>query len=158
MSNKHFKLPRKIKKALKKGMYLYPADKDENSQMAFPWKYQKDYDAYKQGILRNFFDERRSKTERKARREKLNKENTVTDSELKRYVDAVFREEYRITALATLKKAQNNPNTIRAYYNFINAYQLYEKGEDSYSNICCMCVDLAEKLLKEELDKVKRVK
>lgn len=48
-----------------------------------------------------------------------------------------------------LIQAKNNPNTIGAYFNFINAYHLEEKGDVSKGNICCLVVEHAEKLLKE---------
>ena len=53
MSN--FRLPRKIKKYLKRRMlYVYPQDPERKTYLvAWPHKYQQDYDAFRAGILRN---------------------------------------------------------------------------------------------------------
>ena len=51
-----FRLPRKIKRELKKGLWLYPADEKGNSLMAWPTRYEKDYLAYKEGIVRDICD------------------------------------------------------------------------------------------------------
>lgn len=50
---KKFRLPRKTKKRLRKGLWLYPPDEKGCSLMASPYSSQKDYDAYKRGELRN---------------------------------------------------------------------------------------------------------
>jgi predicted YcjX-like family ATPase len=54
---KKFRLPRKIKKVVKKGMvYFYPMDEKEKTfLMAWPAENQKDYDAYKSGVVKSFF-------------------------------------------------------------------------------------------------------
>lgn len=145
-----FRLPRKIKKQLKGQLWLYPADDKGNSLMAWPHKDQKDYAAIKQGIVRNLFDPKNTKSKRKKEREKLDKEIMVTDEELKIFVDEIFAEKYRNPSYDTLIKAKTNPKAIIAYYNFINAYNLNKKGEESYSNTCCMAVDLAKELLKRK--------
>jgi len=49
---KQFRLPRKIKKSLKKGLWLYPPDEEGNSLMASPARYQEDFMAVKMGIAR----------------------------------------------------------------------------------------------------------
>lgn len=148
-ATKRFRLPRKVKKHLKGNFWLYPADERGNSLMAFPARYQKDYSAMKKGILRNLMDRKNAKAKRKAYREKMDKENIVTDEELKIYVDDIFREDIRTSAYNKLIAAQNDPNAIIAYYNFVNAYQLYKAGNDSYGNICCLALDRAEELLKK---------
>ena len=54
---KKFRLPRKVKKKMYKHGYFYPMDPVEKTyQMALPRKSQEDYNAYKQGILTNLFD------------------------------------------------------------------------------------------------------
>lgn len=143
-----FRLPRKVKKALKGNLWLYPADEKGNSLMAHPTRSQEDYDALKKGIVRNLIDQKNAKAKRKAFREKLDKENIVPDDELKRYVNHIIREDLRASSYKTLITAKNNPKAVIAYYNFVNAYQLYQDGEDSYGNICCMAIDKAKKLLR----------
>lgn len=142
-----FRLPRKIKKQLGKDMWLYPADEKGNSLMAWPKKNQKDYTAIKQGVLRSLIDHKNAKVRRKEYWEQLNREITVTDEELKKRVDEIFLEKYRRKAYNTLILAKNNPKAIIAYYNFINAYNSYRKGEDS-GNACCHAIDTAKELLK----------
>jgi len=51
MKNK-FRLPRKIKKYIKKDMWFYPL-KDDCYEMAWPSDNQKDYNNYKIGIIRD---------------------------------------------------------------------------------------------------------
>lgn len=48
---KKFKLPRKIKKSISKGFYLYPPDISGGRMWAQPHKNQEDYDALKSGLL-----------------------------------------------------------------------------------------------------------
>lgn len=145
-----FRLPRKIKKALKGDIWLYPADEKGNSLAAFPAKSQEDYTALKKGIVRSLIDPKNAKERRKSFREKLDKETFVSDEELKRYVDDIIREDLRTSSYDTLIAAKNNPKAITAYYNFVNAYQLYEKGDESYGNICCLALDKAKDLLKRK--------
>lgn len=121
--------------------------------MAFPDRSQEDYTALKNGIVKNLIDTGNAKARRKTFREKLNREVTVSDEELKRYVDDVIREDLRTSSYDTLVAARHNPKAVIAYYNFVNAYQLYEKGEESYGNICCMSLDRAKELLKKKKKK-----
>ena len=53
---KKFRLPRKIKKSLSKGFYLYPADSSGGRMWARPHKSQEDYDAAKFGVLENMYE------------------------------------------------------------------------------------------------------
>ena len=78
----------------------------------------------------------------------LNKEITVSDEILLTYVDEIFAEKYRRSSYNLLIKAKRNERSVKAYYNFLNAFEFYKNGEDSYSNICCISVDLAKDLLK----------
>jgi hypothetical protein len=144
-----FRLPRKLKKRLKKGLWLYPNDENGNSLMANPHRSKKDFQAYKKGVLENLIDDANSRKRRKEYRRKMNKEVIVPDEELKKYVDDIFRKEVRRSSYETLLSAKNNSRAIIAYYNFINAYQLMEQGQGSYGNTCCMSVDLAKDLLKK---------
>lgn len=146
---KGFRLPRKVKKSLKGNLWLYPADEKGNSLMASPARSQEDYTALKNGTVRNLIDSKGAKARRKASREKLDKETFVSDEELKNYVDDIIREDLRTSSYNTLLAAKNSPKAINAYYNFVNAYQLYEKGQDSYGNTCCMAIDRAKELLKK---------
>lgn len=150
---KKFRLPRKIKKSLKGNLWLYPADEKGNSLMAFPARSQEDYTALKNGIVRNIIDPKNAKARRKAFREKLDKETIVSDEELRRYVDDIIREDLRASSYNTLIAAKNSPKAINAYHNFVNAYHLYEEGDDSYGNICCMAIDRAKELLKKPYKK-----
>ena len=147
---KKFRIPRKTKKFLKKGLWLYPADEKGNSLMGFPARDEEDFYAYKQGILKNLFDRKNSKREAKEYRQKMNKEVFVTDEILRVYVDAVFRKDLRNSSYFILVEAKSHPLAIIAYYNFINAYQMDQNGEDSYGNICCLAVDSAKELLKKK--------
>ncbi len=57
-----FRIPRKKKKKISVGLYLYPLDPKDNTYLsAFPKDNQEDYDAFKKGILTNFLDELKKK-------------------------------------------------------------------------------------------------
>ena len=144
---KRFRLPRKIKKSLRGKLWLYPADEKGDSLMATPARSQEDYSALKKGIVRNILDPKGAKARNQAFGEKFDKKTLVSDEELKRYVDDIIREDLRTSSYRTLLAAKNNPRAIPAYYNFVNAFQLFEAGEDSYGNICCLSLERAEKLL-----------
>ena len=151
LNMKGFRLPRKTKKILKKTLWLYPTGEDGNSIMAFPTKSFDDYTAMKQGIVRPFPDKKNSRARRKEFRDKINKEIFVPDNQLKAYVDGIIRKELRVSSYNILLEAKRKPQAQKAYFNFVNAYQLYEKGEDSYGNICCLAVDWAKNLLKKSV-------
>ena len=144
---KQFRLPRKIKKSLKKGFWLYPPDEKRNSLMISPAKSQEDFMAVKKGIARDLFDLKESKSRRKKLQEQLDKEVIVPDEELKDYVREIIRKDLRNSSYNKLIEAKNNPKAIVAYYNFVNAYHLYKQGDDSFGNICCLAVDKAKELL-----------
>ncbi len=157
MKIKEFRLPRKTKKRLKKGFWLYQPDEKGNSLGANPVENQQDYSAYKKGELRNLFDKKNSRKKSKEFWSKLNKEVSVSDQVLEQYVNDIFAEEYRISSYKTLLEAKDNPKAITAYHNFINAYELQANGESLFGNICCMSVDSAIDLLREE-QKIKKKK
>ena len=53
-----FRIPRKQKKKIREGFYLYPLDPIDNTYLsAFPKDNQGDYDAFKKGVLTNILDE-----------------------------------------------------------------------------------------------------
>ena len=148
ISTKEFRLPRKEKKKLKRGFWLYPKDEKGNSLMAWPSQSQNDYNSMKEGVLRNLMDAKRLREGAKQQAAKLDSEIIIPDEQLKEYVNDIFRKDLRTSAYNTFIKAKNNPEAISAYYNFVNAYNLYQKGEYSYGNICCLALDKAEDLLK----------
>lgn len=148
LSMKIYRLPRKTKKKLRRGLWLYPPDEKGNSLMASPRRSQEDYDAMKNGVVTNILT-RRSKAERKAEKERLDKPVEVSNEQLRAFIKGIFAEEFRSSSYQTLIKAKNHSTAVVAYYNFINAYHLAEKGDDSYSNVCCMAVDWARKLMKQ---------
>lgn len=129
-------------------MWLYPPDEKGNSLMAWPTKSQEDYTAVKKGIARKFPDS--TKAKRKKISAQLDKEIYVDDHVLKTYVDDIIREDLRNSSYTTLIKAKNNPKAAKAYFNFVNAYQLFEKGEDSFGNICCLAIESAKERLRHK--------
>ena len=64
---KKFRLPRKIKKKLKKDFFTYQKSERDTYLVAWPYKYEEDYIAYKKGLLRGLKEEskKRLKDERK---------------------------------------------------------------------------------------------
>lgn len=142
-----FKLPRKLKKKLKKGLWLYPADEKGNSLMANPSRDEKDFLAYQNGELSNLFDEI-SREERMKSRLDLDAPIEVSDEVLKGYVNKIFAKEYRNSSYQFLLDAKKFRDTRIAYFQFINAYNQVENGEDSMGNVCCLTVDYARDLLK----------
>lgn len=145
---KRFRLPRKIKKSLKGTLWLYPADEKGNSLMASPARSQEDYTALREGIVSDIIDSKNAKARRKEFKNKLDKEIIVSDENLRSYVEGIIREDLRNSSYNTLLNAKNNPKAIIAYYNFVNAYHLYEKGDESMGNLCCLSIDSAKASLK----------
>lgn len=145
-----FRLPRKEKKSLKGKFLFYPKDKKGNSLMAQPRRLQEDYDAYKNGKLCDIFEDTESRKRRNLRNEKLDTEIFISDDKLKEYVYDIFREDLRATAYRTFLRAKTYPSAIEAYYNFVNAYHLYQKDEYSNGNICCLALERAEILVRKE--------
>jgi len=143
-----FRLPRKIKKRLKNGFWLYPPDEDGNRTMAFPYKYKEDYDAFKQGIVKSFFN--RNKEEDQKRKENLQALDTeiyVSDEKLKDYVNVIFAKPYRLASYSILLQAKDHPKAQKGYFNFINAYHKDKEEERNFGNICCLSVDYAREML-----------
>jgi hypothetical protein len=145
---KKFRLPRKTKKALQHKLWLYPADKTGSSKMAWPTKLQEDYHALKKGIVTNSLT--RSRNRREALYAKLDNEVYVEDAVLRSYVDDIFELEFRNSSYAVLLEAKVSRLAKRQYFNFINAYQMYQQGDDSMGNICCLAIDHAKSILKAE--------
>lgn len=142
-----FRVPRKIKKKLKKTIWLYPSDNKGNSLMAFPTRNQKDYTAFRQGLVKSIL-EKDNKEERKKRRQELDKAIEISDTTLQEYVNDYFAEQYRVVSFYILREAKRSPKARIAYYNFVNEYQLSKK-ENKDSSILGLIVDHAEKLLRE---------
>ncbi len=136
IAKQKFKLPRKKKKFLKKGLWLYTANENGDSLSAKPAKYEKDYLAFKEGSLRNLL--KRSKKKTKEFRMNLDKEVFVPDEMLLTYVNEIFSERYRQSSYKCLIRAKKSKKAVVAYFNFLNAYEIYKNGNDSYANICCM--------------------
>ena len=57
--NKKFRLPRKTKKKLKKDFYTYPKSEKDTYLIAWPYRLEEDYVAYKKGLLRGLKEEAR---------------------------------------------------------------------------------------------------
>jgi hypothetical protein len=152
---KAFHLPRKTKKKLSKGMWLYPSDEKGNSILARPAKQEDDYVAFRNGLLRKLGYSKNNKEERLEEKEKLDVKVAVSDVVLKTYIDDIFAEEYRYGAYVTLLDAKKHPKAIICYYNFINAYKLNDE-DDSYGNTCCMIVDHANWLMRRRSGKRKK--
>lgn len=54
---KKFKIPRKLKKKLRKTIWLYPLNPETDTYlMATPYNNEKDFNAYKLGILRDLMN------------------------------------------------------------------------------------------------------
>lgn len=123
--------------------------------MASPYRSQNDYDAYKNGELRNLGSSYNSRKRQIVFRNIIDKEVSVSDKILKDYVNDIMAEEYRKWALEILLKAKNNPKAVNAYYDFINAYQ-QSSEENSFGNVACMAVDRAETLLKKPYNPSKK--
>ena len=64
---KKFRLPRKTKKKLKQDFFTYPKCGKDTYLVAWPYKYEEDYIAYKKGLLRGLKEESKKilKDERK---------------------------------------------------------------------------------------------
>jgi len=152
--SKKFRIPRKTKKKLEKGVWLYPADNKGSSVAAFPKKDENDFKAYKSGILKNLFKSKPYK-KRKAYWVNLNKEIYVSDEELKLYINDIFHSKYYKESLYYLLEAKKSKTARLAYFNFINSYKAYSNEDESSGNACCMAVDYAKKLLREEKNKGK---
>ena len=140
-----FRLPRKIKKKLTRKMFFYPSDKDGNSLVGYPTKNQEDYNAYKQGILRQPF--KFTKAERKAKSiawdKKFRQPCELSDKELVEAVNSVFAQEYREDAINTFRRAKNHPIAIEDYHIFCNAIKHTQNGDDC-SITACMLLDGAK--------------
>ena len=52
--NKKFRLPRKLKKKLKNNLFSYPKSDRNTYLIAWPYKYEEDYIAYKKRIFKKF--------------------------------------------------------------------------------------------------------
>lgn len=146
-----FRLPRKIKKKLN-GLFLYPSDEDGSSVMAFPKRNQKDYDAYKQGILEQPFNYTKAELKEKSEKwdVKFRTPCELSDEELVKAVESIFGKEYWDEAINTFRQAKNHPVANEDYVIFCNAYNHTVNGDDC-SITACMSLESA-------LDDLKRSK
>jgi hypothetical protein len=127
---KKFRIPRKIKKKVKKKILLYPSNSRGSSVMAFPYKSQKDYNAYKNGELKSLLSKQKEK------KIDIDVPIEVSNDRLKEMVGEVFAEEYRTSAYLQLLNYKTSVlNKKKKYYNFINYY-----NKDNF-NSCCMILD-----------------
>jgi hypothetical protein len=147
--SKSFRLPRKVKKKLNKTLWLYP-EETGGYLMAQPSRNEKDYLAYKSGIVKDIFT-RGPKDEPAV---SLDTPTQAPKEELKKMIEDVFSPEFQVSAYQKLVDASQKADTAVAYYNFINAYHLYQQGNLSYGNICCLSVDNASRLLKAKRKRV----
>jgi uncharacterized protein YktA (UPF0223 family) len=98
-----------------------------------------------------------TRSERKEKWKQLEKEIQVSDEVLKAYISDIIREDFRYRAFDILIRAKNAPRAVSAYYEFINAYHLYQAGEDSYGNICCAAIDRAKYLLTKKQGMIRKI-
>lgn len=144
---KKFRLPRKIKKTLRKTIWLYPADEDGSSLSAMPSYNQKEYDLYKSGHFKDLFNP--ENFDRKAYEIKMFSEIEISDDELKIAVDKIFAKEYRLESLRILREAKDHHTAKKYYHGFVNSFNLIEAGDD-HGITACMCVDSAKGILKKK--------
>lgn len=130
-----FRLPRKIKKILKKEHLFHPPAADKSRMMASPTQSQQDYNGFKRGLLSPLFST--TKKEQKSMQEEFRlsycQPIEIDNELLKKMVIDVFAEQFREKALSMLLKAKSNPSKIKHYHIFINAYNL---GENAISAMC----------------------
>ncbi|WP_373056709.1 hypothetical protein [Zunongwangia sp. H14] len=129
------RIPRKLKKELKKGFWFYPPDENGSSLHASPSRDINDFMAYKKGVLTNLVDKHGSRQRLMEFRSKINKPTLISDDELKNYVDKIIRKDLRNSSYQILSEAKKHPRAVIA--------------EDSYGNICCMAIDRAKELLRK---------
>ncbi len=116
--------------------------------MANPTRSQEDYDAMVMGKLRDLGA--RSDSTRSLDFTRLDRPVEIDDEILKKYIDEIFRRDLRTYAYHIYRRAHNSSTAKKAYYQFINAYELSNGGREGYGNICCLTLDLAEDLLRKE--------
>jgi len=140
-----FRIPRKLKKQLNKGMWLYP--KDEIGYLgANPAEDKTDFEAYKRGELSEMFDNDEEDKRLDKIYDDFKMEVHISDSLLKEYIEKLCAKQFVNSSYTTLLEAKKHKNTITYYYEFINAYQY---KESDFSNIACITIDMAEKHLKQ---------
>lgn len=142
---KKFRIPRKLKKSLKHGFWLYPADENGNYLQAYPDENEADFNAYKSRII-DSLKERIDKKDKTI--ENFKKEIHIPDTQLKEYIDKLCAPRYRASSYEILIEAKNHNNTITYYYEFINTYRASKK-EEYGCNICCLIIDTARTRVNE---------
>lgn len=141
---KKFRIPRKTKKKIS-GMYLYPVDEKNCSQMASPKRNQEDFTAYKQNIVTSFFNRTKSVYKEKTKQWEIDYHTPIymTDDELKLAIDDIFAKEFRENAFRVFSRSKDHGVAKKDYFTFVNAYNMTKNGDDK-SIICCMTLDSAE--------------
>lgn len=149
---KKFRLPRKEKKKLRKGFWLYPLENGYYT-WAIPDRKEEDYLAMKKGIVTNHFAKIKTKEEKEAEKEKrkrLRQPIFIPDTQLREFVNEVFAKEWRGSSYETLILAKKKAPL--AYFLFINGYLLSK--ENNMNEIpLTQCVDLARILMKKQKKK-----
>jgi hypothetical protein len=136
-----FRVPRKTKKKIKNTIYLYPPNEDGSSLMAFPLRSQKDFDAYKQGIVQPLFDYKKAKNEPT----NWEDENTLTVEEIHEAVEHIFAQEYIEQAKRILVRAMNDVHVKKEYLIFVNSWLDTKNGNDKSITMCMVYDDILRK-------------
>lgn len=152
---KKFRLPRKEKKKLRKGFWLYPLE-NGSYRRATPHRKEKDYLAMKKGIVTNHFAKIKTKEEKEAekeKRKKLRQPIFIPDTQLREFVNEVFAKEWRGSSYETLILAKKKAPV--AYFEFINSY-LIAKENNCKDKYLASIVDWARILMKKQKKKKRR--
>lgn len=156
--SKKFRIPRKIKKKLKGNMLFYPPMKDGSRIQANPRRSQKDYTAWKQGVLSDLW-ENRTKAEMKARSEawdkKFRQPCELSEEELLEAVNKVFAPEYRKLAFSVFKRAKDHAVAHDDYTTFCNAWKHTQNGDDC-TTTAALSLQFAEDNLMRSKPRVKK--
>lgn len=132
-----FRLPRKIKKKLSKKFLLFPEDEKGNSQLAFPYKYQEHYDAYKQGLLTDLM-----LIDIPESIDYSIPVQPLQHQELVELVNFVFAEQYRERAIKYLTFAKDNVKCKKLYNIIVNSWNETKNGKDKSINVCLAYDDI----------------
>jgi metal-dependent HD superfamily phosphatase/phosphodiesterase len=79
-------------------------------------------------------------------KEKLKPEVYMTNDELEQAIFNLYESQYIKDVYETLIEIKKKD--IKYYFEFVNAYNLYKDGDNSYGNICFMIVEAAKENLK----------
>lgn len=149
---KKFRLPRKEKKKLRKGFWLYPLD-NNYYRRATPYRKEEDYLAMKKGIVTNHFTKIKTKEEKEAekqKRKRLQQPIFIPDNQLREFVNDIFVKGWRGSSYETLILAKKKFPFL--YFEFINSY-LVSKENNCEDKYCIFIVDWARMLMKKQKKK-----